>query len=96
MGGEPLLEQNVQIVSDLIDYVKDKSSNTIIYLWSGYTYKELKKSKDLRIKNILNKVDYFIDGLYDENKRDVTLKLRGSSNQNVYQRINGKLQKIDI
>jgi hypothetical protein len=61
-----------------------------------YTYKELKKSKDLRIKNILSKIDYFIDGLYDESKRDTTLKLRGSSNQNVYHRIKGKLKKIDI
>ena len=96
LGGEPLLEQNRQIVSDLIDYVKDKSPNTRIYLWSGFTYKQLKKSKDLRLKNILNKVDYFIDGLYDESKRDVALKLRGSSNQNVYRRINNKLKKIEI
>ena len=96
LGGEPLLEQNRQIVSHLIDFIKNESPNTIIYLWSGFTYKQLKKSKDLRLKNILNKVDYFIDGLYDESKRDVALKLRGSSNQNVYQRINNKLKKIEI
>jgi anaerobic ribonucleoside-triphosphate reductase activating protein len=90
------LEQNRQIVSDLVDYIKDKSPNTIIYLWSGFTYKELKKLKDLKLKNILGKVDYFIDGLFDESKRDTTLKLRGSSNQNVYHRIKGKLKKINI
>lgn len=96
LGGEPLLEQNRQIVSDLINYVKDKSPNTTIYLWSGFMYKPLKKLKDSTINNILSKVDYFIDGLYDESKRDTTLKLRGSSNQNVYHRIKGKLKKIDI
>lgn len=96
LGGEPLLEQNRQIVLDLIDYVKDESPNTTIYLWSGFTYKQLKKLKNSTINNILSKVDYFIDGLYDESKRDVTLKLRGSSNQNVYHRIKGKLKKIDI
>ena len=96
LGGEPLLEQNQQIVSDLVDYIKDKSPNTTIYLWSGFTYKQLKKLKDSTINNILSKVDYFIDGLYDESKRDVTLKLRGSSNQNVYRKIKGKLKKINI
>lgn len=96
LGGEPLLEQNRKIVSDLIDYIKEKSPNTTIYLWSGFTYKQLKKLKDSTTNNILNKIDYFIDGLYDESKRDTTLKLRGSSNQNVYQRINNKLKKIDI
>ena len=96
LGGEPLLEDNRQIVSDLIDYIKDKSPNTIIYLWSGFTYKQLKKSKDLRLKNILNKVDYLIDGRYEEDKKDLKLKMRGSSNQNVYQRINNKLKKIEI
>ena len=96
LGGEPLLEQNRQIVSDLVDYIKDKSPSTIIYLWSGFTYKQLKKLKDSKINNIFSKIDYFIDGLYDESKRDTTLKLRGSSNQNVYHRINNKLKKIEI
>lgn len=94
LGGEPLLEQNRQIVSDLVDYIKDKSPNTIIYLWSGFTYKDIKKLKDSRIKNIMNKIDYFIDGLYDESKRDCTLKLRGSSNQNIYIRKGNKFEKI--
>lgn len=96
LGGEPLLGQNRQIVYDLVDYIKDKSPNTIIYLWSGFTYKQLKKLKDSTINNILSKIDYFIDGLYEESKRDTTLKLRGSSNQNVYQKIKGKLKKINI
>lgn len=96
LGGEPLLEQNIKIVSDLIDYIKEKSSDTKIYLWSGYTYKELKKEKDVYIKNILSKVDFFIDGLYDENKRDLNLKLRGSSNQNVYIRKGNRLEKSNI
>lgn len=90
------MEQNRQIVSDLVDYIKDKSPNTIIYLWSGFTYKQLKKLKDSKINNIFSKIDYFIDGLYDESKRDTTLKLRGSSNQNVYHRMKGKLKKIEI
>ena len=48
--------------------------------------------KDKRINFILNNIDYFIDGLFDETKRDVTLKLKGSSNQNVYKRVGNKLK----
>ena len=50
----------------------------------------------LIINYILSSVDYLIDGRYEDDKKDLKLKMRGSSNQNVYQRINNKLKKIDI
>ena len=60
-----------------------------IYLWTGYYYKtELKKfakqNKDLRY--ILKNIDVLIDGRFELDKRDTSLKLRGSTNQNIYQR----------
>ena len=95
LGGEPLIEQNKQIVLDLILFVKEHSPNTIIYLWSGYTFQQLKKMKDKCIKLILKNIDYLIDGLYDESKRDLSLKLRGSSNQHIYKRVGKKLKLLD-
>lgn len=95
LGGEPLVEENRQIVFDLISFIKRNSPNTKIYLWSGYTFQQLKKMKDKRINFILNNVDYFIDGLFDESKRDISLKLRGSSNQHVYKRIGKKLKLFE-
>ena len=38
---------------------------------------------NMRIMYILSEIDYLIDGPYEEDKRDITLKLRGSSNQNI-------------
>ena len=35
------------------------------------------------IKNILSKADYLIDGPYKQELRDITLPLRGSSNQRI-------------
>lgn len=96
LGGEPLIEQNRQLVSDLVKYVKNKSPTTIIYLWSGYTLKELRKINDSRVNDILSAIDYLIDGRYEDDKKDLLLKLRGSSNQNVYRQVNGKLKKIKI
>ena len=48
------------------------------------------------INYILSSIDYLIDGRYEYDKKDLKLKMRGSSNQNVYQQINNKLKKIDI
>ena len=36
-----------------------------------------------RIKSILEQVDCLIDGPYDKTKRDVSLFMRGSSNQRI-------------
>jgi anaerobic ribonucleoside-triphosphate reductase activating protein len=65
-------------------------------VWSGYTLEELKSMNDSSIDYILSAIDYLIDGRYEDDKKDLKLKMRGSSNQNVYQRINNKLKKIDI
>jgi anaerobic ribonucleoside-triphosphate reductase activating protein len=53
------------------------------YLWTGYYYEELLKMTDPKVKIILDMVDVLIDGPYKESKRDVTLKMRGSSNQSI-------------
>ena len=84
LGGEPLLEQNRQIVYDLIIFIKKYSPYTKIYLWTGYTLKQLKKEKDKRIKEILKNIDILVDGLYNKEYKSTSLYLRGSKNQNVY------------
>lgn len=83
MGGEPLAKQNLDIVLDLLCKVVIAYPKIDIYLWTGYTYKELMKMKDDRVDEILSYVDYLIVGKYEQDKRDVSLWLRGSSNQKV-------------
>jgi len=39
--------------------------------------------KDNRINEILKQCNYLIDGKYEQDKRDITLPLRGSTNQNI-------------
>ena len=96
LGGEPLAEYNRKNIQYIIQQIKYKNPNILIYLWSGYTLEELKSINDSSIDYILSTIDYLIDGRYEDDKKDLKLKMRGSSNQNVYQRINGKLKKIDI
>lgn len=54
-----------------------------IYIWSGYTFDELITRKDQRIIEILKRANVLIDGKYQKDLRDITLELRGSSNQNI-------------
>ena len=79
LGGEPLADYNYLEVGYLINYIKKHYQKTKIYLWTGYTLEELPQEK----KEILKNVDVLIDGRFELDKRDITLKLRGSSNQRI-------------
>ena len=59
-------------------------TNKPIYLWTGYTLEELKEKKPLAFESLLDTVSFLIDGKYDESKRNLNLKLRGSSNQRIW------------
>lgn len=83
MGGEPLCEQNTLLTLMTIQYVKQHLPEVKIYLWTGYYYEELLKSSDPKIPLILKEVDVLIDGPFVKSLRDITLKMRGSSNQNI-------------
>jgi anaerobic ribonucleoside-triphosphate reductase activating protein len=83
MGGEPLCPENSFLSYMLIKSIKDASPNTKIYVWTGYTYEQLKNMSNTRINNILELTDVLIDGPYISELRDITLQMRGSSNQNI-------------
>ena len=80
LGGEPLCDENIDFTMEILKQVKQKYSNIKTFVWTGYTYEELCKL----YKNIIfDNIDVLIDGKYDKNQRDITLKLRGSKNQRV-------------
>lgn len=83
LGGEPLCEQNLDFVLNILTSVRVAYPHIKIYIWSGYTLEELIEKKDERITEILKRCNYLIDGRYEESLRDTTLPLRGSSNQNI-------------
>lgn len=80
LGGEPLCSENVSGVFALCKTVKLFRHNTKIYIWTGYLYEDIYNSAD---RDVLDYVDILIDGKYDESKRNISLKLRGSENQRV-------------
>lgn len=81
LGGEPMAKENIQGVLLLINFIKTKRPETKVYLWSGYTYEEI---KGMYGENILKGyVDTLIDGKFIQEEKDLTLKLRGSRNQKI-------------
>ena len=81
MGGEPLCDENLQLVETLIYSVKEVYPDLDIYLWTGYEYDDL--VNDDSVQYILENITCIIDGRFIIEKRDVTLPMRGSSNQTI-------------
>lgn len=82
MGGEPLCPENEFLTMLLIIEIRKRVPNVPIYIWTGYKIEELITKSD-RIKSILQSIDYLIDGPYIHELRDITLPMRGSSNQRI-------------
>ena len=93
-GGEPLCNENVAYVKRIIEAVRDEYPDIKIYCWTGYTYEGLydnrPKNVNYDLAYVLNDIDVLITGRYKKEKRDITLKLRGSSNQQIWRQTNGK------
>lgn len=81
LGGEPLHPKNIESVSMLCEYFKYKYPYKTIWLWTGFRYEDILKRENNY--NIFNYIDILVDGQFEEDKKDLTLKWRGSSNQRV-------------
>ena len=83
MGGEPLCEENLFLTLLVISNVKEKLPEVKVYLWTGFIYENLLKNPTPHLKKILEMTDVLVDGPYVESLRDITLPMRGSSNQRI-------------
>ena len=88
LGGEPLCEENLYWVSKLMHEVKTIYPNIKITLWTGYTLEELQKisQNDVNLTIALLCIDTLIDGRFEEDKKNLSLDMRGSSNQRILTR----------
>ena len=105
-GGEPLHFNNITDVYNLCREIKEKYSNKTIWLYTGFTFEQLFIPKgywttsDVNIvrdlgNDILNYIDVLVDGQFIEEKRDLTLAFRGSSNQRIID-VKKTLEKNEI
>lgn len=83
LGGEPLVDENLEITEEVISAVRTAYPYIKIFLWTGYTFEELEQSPHSQIKHILSMIDVLIDGPFKVEEKDLDLPLRGSRNQRV-------------
>ena len=94
LGGEPLANENIECVNNIIQEIKRQFPNKTIWLYTGYIWEELSPNTLIRgideestihnvRANIIKSCDVVVDGPYIDDLRDITLKWRGSSNQRV-------------
>lgn len=85
LGGEPFEKENQEEVLKLINRVKRDLPNKSIWVYTGFLYEDLlpdgKQYIEHVTENIMNSIDVLVDGPFIEEKKDITLKFRGSSNQ---------------
>ena len=79
LGGEPLCPQNIDGVISLCKAFKEKYPEKIIYVWTGYVLEEFDDTQ----KILLDYIDVLIDGKFEIDNKDLSLKLRGSTNQRI-------------
>ncbi|NFH00749.1 anaerobic ribonucleoside-triphosphate reductase activating protein [Clostridium botulinum] len=77
-GGDGLTIQYKNTL-ELLKQIK-KQTNKNVWLYTGYTFDELINSNK---KECLKHIDVLVDSRFEIDKRDITLKFKGSSNQRI-------------
>ena len=78
LGGEPMHPSNIEGTTALAKAFKEKYPNKSLWSWTGYKFDEYVKDKE-----ISKYLDVLVDGQFQVNLKDPTLKWKGSSNQRV-------------
>ena len=96
INGDPLHENNLDEVLKLVKEIRISFPEKTIWLYTGYNFDLLKSQYNeykytpfaanadewLTRWEIISNVDVLVDGEYIDEQKDLTLKWRGSKNQN--------------
>lgn len=77
LGGEPFEKENRADVLYILQTIRKILPLKTIWCYSGFTFEELIDDA----KSILQCIDVLVDGEFMEDKKNLTLKFRGSENQ---------------
>lgn len=85
-GGDPMNEANIDDIYTLVSKIKKDFPDKTIWIYTGYTYDELKNDNTENGENrrkILEKCDVLVDGKFVEELKDVNYPYAGSTNQRI-------------
>lgn len=80
LGGEPFEKENRETVFEILKIIREKFPDKTIWCYSGFTFEELLESG---AGNILELLDVLVDGAFVLEKKNLSLKFRGSENQRI-------------
>ena len=87
LGGEPLEPENQEVLMRLLRKVKEACPRKDIWCYTGYTLEQAKQDgsrcRCSVTDELLSLIDVLVDGRYEDDLRDISLKFRGSSNQRI-------------
>lgn len=79
IGGNPTEPENEVDLIPFCKKIKIVYPQKDIWIWSGHTFEQLLERKD----ELIPICDVLVDGPFVEEKKDLTLPFRGSSNQRI-------------
>ena len=87
LGGEPFEEENQRALLPFVKRVRAAYPEKDIWAFSGYTLEEL-LTEGMRPRcevtdEFLSLIDILVDGRFEEDKKNISLKFRGSENQRI-------------
>lgn len=83
LGGEPMEIVNQKGILPLVKKVKELYPNKNIWCYSGFTFEQIEKMMEEfeTTRELVKYIDVLVDGKFMIEKKDISLKFRGSSNQ---------------
>ena len=87
LGGEPLEPKNQEGLLPLVKKVKEEFPNKDIWCYTGFDFEKdvvgkMAKNNETT-RELLKYIDIIVDGKFEEDKKDLKLQFRGSSNQKI-------------
>lgn len=85
-GGDPMHENNIRTVLNLIQKIRNNYPTKTIWLYTGYVIDDILAGTDNDMKtraDIIRLCDVIVDGRYVAARRNITLPYCGSENQRV-------------
>lgn len=87
LGGDPFEPENQRELYPFVKRVKEVFPKKNIWCFTGYTFeKGTLKEKEVQTEvteALLSLIDVLVDGRFEEEKKDIRLRFRGSSNQRI-------------
>lgn len=87
LGGEPFEPQNQAVLAGLLEKIKKTYPQKTVWCYSGYDFEKdiypLRLGDPEVTKKMISSIDVLVDGRFIEEKKDLSLRFRGSSNQRI-------------